>query len=218
MTAQKPSDAGFSLLETLLGLTLTALIAVLMTGSLQMGARVWERSSDANLPGSRQLIESRISDWIAQASPPSDQPPTDGEPVFSGDGSQVSFIVAGQNLGGPPGIYRIRLALIPTEGCSDGRALVVSTRLLSPGGQNSAILETPFAARELLPCIADPAFAFYGYSGAGDALVEAWRPEWTEFNSLPMIVALRSLQQGEAGTAVIAQRIAHATRVPNDVE
>lgn len=218
MSARKLRDAGFSLLETLLGLTLTALIAVLMTGSLQMGARVWERSSAANLPGSRQLIESRISDWIAQASPPGDQPPTDGEPVFLGDGSQVSFIVAGQNLGGPPGIYRVRLALVPAGGCSGGQALVVSTRLLSPGGQNSSILETPFATRTLLPCIADPAFAFYGYSVSEDAVVEAWTSEWTESGSLPLIVALRSPQQGEAGTAVIAQRIAHATRVPSDVE
>lgn len=182
-----------------------------------MGARVWERSSAANLPGSRQLIEGRISDWIAQASPAGIQPPADGDPAFSGDERQVSFIIAGQNLGGPPGIYRVRLVLVPAEGCPGGRTLVVNTRLLSPGGQDAAIQQRPLYTRALLPCIADPAFAFYGSSGPEDALVEAWTSEWTE-SSLPLIVALRSPQRGEAATAVIAQRIANATRAPNDVE
>lgn len=212
MREPESRDAGFSLLETLLGLTLTALIAVLMTGSLQMGARVWERSSGPNLPGARQLIESRISDWIAQASPAGVQPPADGDPAFSGDERQVSFIIAGQNLGGPPGIYRVRLELVPAEDCPGGRALVVTTRLLSPGAQPAMTHEGSIATRTLLPCLTDPAFSFYGHSGPEDAPVEAWAARWIDADSLPLIVRLQSTEPGSRPAVVLAQRIARATR------
>ena len=212
MSPRKSREAGFSLLETLLGLTLTALIAVLMTGSLQTGARVWERSSGPDLPGARQLIESRVSDWIAQASPAGIQPPADGDPAFAGDGRQVSFIIAGQNLGGPPGIYRVRLVLAPAEDCPGGRALVVSTRLLSPGEQPAMTQEESVATRTLLPCLANPKFEFYGKSGPEDAPLVAWMPDWSGADGPPLIMRLQSTEPGSASTVVLAQRIARATR------
>ncbi len=212
MNAPRSSEAGFSLLETLLGLTLTALIAVLMMGSLQMGARVWERSSGPTLPGASQLIESRISDWIAQASPAGFQPPADGEPAFSGDALQVSFTIAGQNLGGPPGIYRVRLVLAKAEGCPGGRELIVITRLLSPGNHEAVNQEGSVATRVLLPCLVNPAFAFYGKSGPEDAPVEAWMSDWADAANLPLIVRLQSWEPGLSPAVVLAQRIARATR------
>ena len=67
MTGKRNTDAGFSLLETLLGLTLTAIIGMLMMGSMQMGTRVWERQKSAAQPGTEQLMLSQVGEWLAQA-------------------------------------------------------------------------------------------------------------------------------------------------------
>lgn len=71
--------------------------------------------------------------------------------------------------------------------------------------------EGSVATRTLLPCLANPAFAFYGKPGPEDASVEAWSPDWTDADSLPLIVRLLSTEPENAQTVVLAQRIARAT-------
>ena len=103
MTGQDKGEAGFSLLETLLGLTLTAIIGMLMMGSMQMGTRVWERQRTSVQPGTSQLILSQVGEWMAQAM--QDKVRNYDTPVlapFQGDEHSLRFLYAAPGLGGAP--------------------------------------------------------------------------------------------------------------------
>lgn len=207
-SAQK--QAGFSLLETLLGLTLTAMVAVLMTGSMQLGARVWERTGDGNTAPGRHVLDNRVGDWIAQALPTGvyDQADTEAAP-FHGSPDAVSWIVAGDNLGGSPGIYRADLLLAEAHGCEGGRSLQIRMTLLSPDGDLQAVSEIAPTARILAPCLIAPAFAFYGM--ADIATAPGWTIDWIQQGQLPLIVQLSAGPEEASRSIIFSQRLTRAT-------
>lgn len=203
-------QSGFSLLETLLGLTLTAMIAALMMGSLEIGARVWERGQGGNAPTGRHVLDNRVGDWIAQALPSGiyDTADTDAAP-FRGEQHAASWILAGENLGGPPGLYRMDIVLREIEACSAGKQLAVNITRISPEAQLAPVDGAIPAARVLSPCLASPAFMFYGEQDGTDAA--AWHPDWIRQGRLPLILQLRSGSENEAsGNVVFSQRLARS--------
>jgi hypothetical protein len=200
-------QSGFSLLETLLGLTLTAMVAMLMVGSLELGARVWERGQGGNGPTGRHVLDNRVSDWIAQALPSGvyDTVDTDAAP-FRGEQNAASWITAGENLGGPPGIYRMDMMLREVDGCDGGKQLAVNITRISPEAQLTPVAGAIPTARELSPCLASPAFAYYGVPDGMEAA--SWRAEWIQQGRLPLILQLRSGDENETATAIVfSQRL-----------
>lgn len=205
-------ESGFSLLETLLGLTLTAMVAMLMAGSLELGARVWERGQGGNAPTGKHVLDNRVGDWISQALPSGvyEEGDTDAAP-FRGERDAASWIIAGENLGGPPGIYRLDLLLREADGCEDGKRLDVNITRISPEGQLAPIAGAMPAARILSPCLTSPAFAFYG---APDGMeVASWEAEWVRQGRLPLIMQLRSgVENGPEAAIVFSQRLVRSRR------
>lgn len=64
--AAAPTDAGFTLLELLIAITLVAVISVLLSSGLHFGARVWERSGErrqawSDMATAYQFISSRLN-------------------------------------------------------------------------------------------------------------------------------------------------------------
>jgi len=189
------------------------MIALLMMGSLQLGTRVWERSDGTKAPGGRHVLESRIGDWLARAMPIGTQQSDDtGVAPFQGDSRRVSFLIAGQNLGGPPGIYRIDLVLKEAAGCQEGLDLVVRTSHTSPGEETNPPDDFAFGARQLGSCLAAPYFDFYGRQDRDERLGSRWRTEWIGQRTLPLIVRLQSAPSNSSEYVVFAQRLTHADR------
>lgn len=199
-------DAGFSLLETLLGLTLTAMIGLLMMGSLQMGARIWERGDAIVQPGVEQLAMGQASDWLAHAMPRAMRA-QNSEPLapFVGDGDSVSFLYPAQGMGATPGVYAVDLELVDADGCANGKRLMLrATRIMVVANEKDAP-QGPVERRKLATCLERPSFVFWGAT-AGDADA-GWRDGWSQQAELPMVVRLRSLSADGSEHAVFTQRL-----------
>ncbi len=211
MTRRPDTQAGFSLLETLLGLTLTAIIGMLMMGSFQMGARVWERERAPNRLGVEQLVLSQTAEWLSQAMPAKVRSVED--PVytpFSGEANQITFEFASPVMGGTPGVYQVTLELVAGETCPQQTDLMLrSVRLAALSGED-APEEATADSRRLMSCIEGGSFVFWD-GLAGDQST-AWRGDWLEQTYLPGIVRLRSIGADGAERAILTQRLAFAQR------
>ena len=206
MTGTAKGQAGFSLLETLLGLTLTAIIGMLMMGSMQMGTRVWERDRSSVQPGTQQLILSQVGEWLAQAMP--EKVRNFDTPVlapFHGEEHSVSFLYAAPGLGGAPGLYTIKLDLAEAEGCANGRDLYLETSRDNISDNREAPPEIASERRKLIPCIETPSFIYWG-DLANDGQ-KAWFSRWADAPQLPGVVRLRSIDADGVERALLTQDI-----------
>jgi len=199
-------DAGFSLLETLLGLTLTAMIGLLMMGSLQMGTRIWERQEKTVQPGVEQLAIGQASEWLAQAMPFAlrAQAPEAFAP-FIGDGDSVSFLYPAQGMGAAPGVYAVDLELVEAAGCANGKSLMLRTTRIMVVADDRDRPQAPVERRRLAACLERPSFVFWGANAADGAA--AWRDGWSQHAELPSVVRLRSFSADGAEHAVLTQRL-----------
>ena len=192
MTRDPDPQAGFSLLETLLGLTLTAIIGMLMMGSFQMGARVWERERAPNRLGVDQLVLSQTAEWLSQAMPAKVRSVEDpAYTPFSGEANQITFEFASPAMGGTPGVYEVTLELVTGETCPQQTDLMLrSVRLAALSGEDAPEAE-PADSRRLMSCIEGGSFVFW--DGLAGEQSTAWRNDWLEQTYLPGIVRLRSI-------------------------
>ncbi len=206
MTGQKNGEAGFSLLETLLGLTLTAIIGLLMMGSMQMGTRVWERERSTVQPGTSQLILAQVGEWLAQAM--QDKVRNYDAPVlapFQGNEHTLRFLYATPGLGGAPGVYTIKLELIEAEGCANGRDLYLETLRNVVSDNRAAPVDIPIERRRLIQCIETPSFIYWGdHASAGQ---KAWFSSWVDEPQLPGVVRMRSVSADGVERALLTQDI-----------
>ena len=206
MTGQDKGEAGFSLLETLLGLTLTAIIGMLMMGSMQMGTRVWERQRASVQPGTSQLILSQVGEWLAQAM--QDKVRNYDTPAlapFQGDEHSLRFLYAAPGLGGAPGLYTIKLELMEAEGCTTGRDLYLETSRDVVSDNREAPADTPSERRRLIQCIDTPSFIYWGdHANVGQ---KAWFSSWLNEPQLPGVVRLRSIGPDGVERALLTQDI-----------
>jgi general secretion pathway protein J len=202
-------ETGFSLLETLLGLTLTAMIGVLMMGSLQMGTRVWERQKAGALPGEEQLMLGQTSEWLAQAMPARLRS-VDTAPFapFFGNANRASFIYSAPGLGASPGVYAVDLALMEADGCEGGRRLMMRIQRILPADDPEARQSSAPQTRELAGCLTAPSFAFWGtLTGQPEA---SWHEDWQNQAKLPSVVRLRSMSREGVEQIVLTQRLLNA--------
>jgi hypothetical protein len=206
MIREPHGETGFSLLETLLGLTLTAMIGVLMMGSLQMGTRVWERRAASALPGEEQLILGQTGEWLALAMPANlrsvDDPPY---APFLGDANRVSFLYAAPGLGASPGVYAVDLALVESAGCQGGRRLMMRASRTMPADDAGSTAPPPAQERELVSCIEAPSFFFWG--SLNDAPVAAWHADWQLQTKLPSVVRLSATSPEGVEHIVFTQKL-----------
>ncbi|HYN38146.1 MAG TPA: type II secretion system protein, partial [Rhodospirillales bacterium] len=126
-------DAGFTLLELLVAMTVLGVLTALLASGLNFGTRVWERErTQLDAASELQLVQDVLRRMIAQAIPL--PPPTDGnagapESSFVGTDTSVRFLgpPPAQSLAG--GIYAYRLQTSPHDG---GVRLELEWRLLPP--------------------------------------------------------------------------------------
>ena len=211
MTHRTDSQAGFSLLETLLGLTLTAIIGMLMMASFQMGARVWERDRAPSKLGVDQLVLSQTAEWLSQAMPAKVRSVEDpAYTPFSGEPTRVTFEFASPAMGGTPGIYEVTLELVQGEACPQQTDLMLRTVRLAAVESDEAPPQIPVDSRRLMACVEGASFVFW------DALANdtssAWRSDWREQTYLPGLVRLRTIGADGAERAILTQRLAFAQR------
>ena len=213
-------EAGFTLLEILVAMTVLGVLTGLLSTGLNFGTRIWEREKgQLDVATELQLVQDVLRRLLTQALPLS-QPSEGGksqEPVFVGNEESVEF------LGPPPaqllvgGIYAYRL-VARTE--ADGVRLVLDWRLRPPQGGTARVRVTNAELEGqdqlstehevvLLKGLSSAEFSFYGAAEEGSS--SSWRNTWRNSTKSPQLVRLKvSFRPGDPRTwpdLVVAPRV-----------
>lgn len=188
----KPGERGFSLLETLIGLALTALISASLVGAIQTGSRMWQSSERLDAKQEQARLLQLAMTWLEFAIPDSTMN-AEPETLFSGASNRLSFVVAGQAGPKDGGFSRLVLEAERSESCPGKTDLILRWADVSPVyGYPSG----DSVSRVLLDCMDSVRFNYYGTSPT-DKII-AWKPSWRPSGTLPAIISLRARGRGES--------------------
>lgn len=209
MTAQRHNrESGFSMLETLIGLTLTALIAASLFGAIRVGIRLMS-SGEANVAESEQVrVLGLIESWMELAVPDTFLNAEDGT-LFAGSESEVSFVIAGITGPGDGGLSRISLRTEESEACDGQYSLLMDWTSISP---TEPSMQGPGDTRLVLDCQSQIAFNYFGSSDMDQS--HGWKRVWLPSGTVPQLISLRT--SSRSGGHQILARPQFATAVRYD--
>lgn len=195
-------QAGFTLLELLVAMTLMALVAAGLSSGIHFGTRVWERAEAGRQAWSerqatRLLLQRTLQRLIPQSL---SQEATDTTLLFLGDRAALRFVGPAPAESAPPGLYRMELALMPAD---SGLDLVFRWQPYS-GEPLRSPLDTA-ERRVLLHGLDDAAFAYFG------SREEGWLSAWGRRVDLPRLVRLDYVAPAQRAAAAQAQTMLFAT-------
>jgi general secretion pathway protein J len=195
------AQAGFTLLELLVAMTVLGVLTGLLASGLSFGTRIWERErGQLDVATELQLVQDVLRRLLTQALPLS-SPAEAGrreEPAFVGSEDSVEF------LGPPPaqvlagGVYAYRV-VARTE--ADGVRLVLQWRLRPPQAGTTRVRVTNAELEEqdklstehevvLLTALSSAEFSFFG-TGEEQGSSPTWRDNWRSSTKSPQLVRLK---------------------------
>jgi general secretion pathway protein J len=162
-------DAGFTLVELLVSMTLLAFLTLALGGALHFGARAWERS-EARAPDDIRLVQQFLRHALEQA-----------YPVYE-NGARPHVVFAGSER---------RLAFIapfPATATIGRDALTLA--LNSDGDRVQLVVSSAGGVREaLLHNLAGASFAYFGPDRSNGP--SSWHGEWANRQMLPAAIRVR---------------------------
>lgn len=180
-------DAGFTLVELLVSLTILALLLAMVPGTLRLGRRAWETPGQLDQASDELAALGFVQTHIKSAVPIFER---DAQGVsriaFSGKPQSVSFVLP---LSGGPnggGLYRVDL----------GEALRVS---LYQGANASGQSALPGEERSLGNLSGRLQFRYFGPLQFGQAPL--WQDVWARTDRLPDLVEIKALPAGKSSKA-----------------
>lgn len=155
--------AGFTLLEALVALLLTALLSAALAASLRLGGRIWE-AVDPRRQADPGVVQALLRRQLTQA-----VPFRLGDAGFVGAAERASFVAPAPADAAPPGFHRITI-----ERRGDGLRLLWIAVDAAPGVATADEL--------LLEGVRGVVFSYLAEDG--------WRGAWTDTRTLPRAVRL----------------------------
>jgi general secretion pathway protein J len=197
-------QAGFTLVELLVAITLLSLLSLVLTSSLRFGLTAWARGTDhAEGVDHSLLVQSFLRRTIGDAYPyfSRTDPTRAGQVDFAGTAQSLRFLASAPRALGGSGRVRFEVSLRSGAGHSD--VMVASIPELA-----DATIEP--TRNLLMPSVAAVEFAYFGRKRADRQA--AWHEAWTGEPTLPQLVRLKvRLPSGDARLwpdLVIVPRIA----------
>lgn len=166
-------EAGFTLVELLVAVTLLGFVSILLFGGLRLGTRVWERT-ETGFQSDRALhrTESAMVDAIGHAYPRFvHRSGTTGEVAFSGSSTSIALTAQTGDAG---------LADVVITADQGAGSLTVVSR--------SEIAGAAAPATTILPGVASATFSYFG-TAAGDT-EPRWHDTWQSQRVLPRLVRI----------------------------
>lgn len=180
-------EAGFTLLETLIGLTLTALISVSLLGGIRTGVKLWSTSEQLDAASEQSRILRLAGTWLEQAIPDEAMNAEPGT-LFSGTGDAVSFVVAGEAGPHAGGLSRLTLKTETSETCAGKRDLVLSWASVAP---IHGFPSQESVTRSIVTCLDQIDFKYFGSHVSEPSAT--WRSQWHQSARLPAIISMRAV-------------------------
>ena len=182
-------DSGFTLIELLVGLSLMALLAVLLFGGFRFGLRAWEvggaRIEQLNETAQVQnLLRRQLSEAYSLAGNNPQSAPV-AAATFQGNRVSLSFVATLPTQVGIGGLYRFGLG---TETVAGDRRLVLAWQIFRPDRPPRANVDDN-SKSVLLHNIAGVDLAYFGRWQAGAP--PQWQTDWDDRRGLPELIRLR---------------------------
>lgn len=208
-TPSEVRQAGFSLIEIVVGLALFSFAVALMPGSIRLGLNAWSARSDLERNAGFAMVLEALQERIEQALPIVERG-GDGSIriMFAGDAATIEFVGTAETGPYGAGVYRNRIS--PTsqdDAHPGGLAIAMHIHVLDAS--------TPVApvASEKWVLAGDRATFRFRYFGASNARAgPGWHETWRRDDALPLLVEinaeLRSDSQIYKRRLVVAMRTA----------
>ena len=177
------SEAGYTLVEMLVALTLLGFIAVFISGTLRFGARAWEASARGiDRVEQVEAVQAFLRRELSQVTPLYFEPAAaEPEAVFSGEAAELRFAAPLAIHFGDGGLYVLVLRQREAESRSD---LEVRWELFRPDALTAGA--PPREPVTLLRNISGLRFQYFGRARA--EAEPDWSAEWREMDAMPDLV------------------------------
>lgn len=198
-------EAGFTLVELLVSITLFALLSVLLAGTLRTGSRA-AAAGETRIDRTTQIAVSETVIWgqLAGALPVTAM--GSAALLFDGRADGVDFIGLPPAYLAPGGFHRLSLAVAPGP---VGQDLVLRWQSLT-----AAVDEPDLRPSILLERLARVDFAYYGARDYAET--PQWRDDWRGAIRLPVLIRLHFvfLDRHAVPDLVVALRLSQAAAAP----
>lgn len=185
------SEAGFTLLELLVALTLLGLVFAALFGEMRFATRAWD-AADAKLDRNSELLS--VHSFLRQrfqqihVTSRTEEPDSiDSTAVFSGNGRSMDFLGTMPANIADGGFYEISLS---SEIGGDGTDLFISWRPFDED-RTSSVPDGPDNSRVLLRGIREVRFAYFGKSA--ETLAAQWWDIWPSRDTAPSLIRMQVL-------------------------
>ncbi len=182
-------QAGFTLLELLVALTLLGLVFAVLFGELRFATRAWD-ATDAKLDRNGELLS--VHSFLRQrfqqvhvTQPTRDQDDADNTIAFEGNSRSMVFLGTMPANISDGGFYEISLSSQSGEGGND---LFVSWRPFDADGMAS-VADGPNNSRVLLRGLREVRFSYFGRTG--EDLAAQWWDIWPSRDAAPSLIRMR---------------------------
>jgi prepilin-type N-terminal cleavage/methylation domain-containing protein len=189
-----PCESGFTLIEVMVALALTALVSLILLHGTRLAVAGLDRHTRA---AERLDTRQSLDDLLRRTLTAAALIPRTAGGVFVGKPDAIEFLAIAED--GGPGLYRIDLAV--DRGRRD-RPLVLKRQLATPAG------DPRIASSVVAVQIRDFHLAYFGADAANATPV--WHDSWQQLNILPLMMRVILTTDGEPARPPLVVRLWNA--------
>jgi general secretion pathway protein J len=203
----KRSEAGFSLIEMLVAITVLALVLAMLPGTFSLAHRTWDATAvldqRARQDGGRSFLQARLAEAM-----PVFEPVGAGavQLVFTGSAEALTFVAPSANGPQGAGLYRFTLESKPQGSAGNALTVAVAPFVLKRGRDTDTM---PAEQHVLYDGITSASFRYFGRKDLRTA-TPSWQGAWTRRDALPDAVELAITSGRTTRTILIELRLKNA--------